>query len=284
VNHINILSFFSSGVPCGSYPKAIHVSLMGRVKSVNEISRGSWGPVRWSNYSEYILPTTDTNYRYRSKWPVFQIFVEFPTPPGPTKPTCTPGERQVLSQLAKLLDSQALADVHFNIKGHQIVAHTAIVASGSPVFSAMFEQEHFKEASTKAVDIEDIEPDVFQQMLRFLYAGVSPQLDEADMTEPLFLAADKYQIELLKEQCETSLIDKMDVSNAVRRLVLAYLHSAPNLMEASLKCLIKHKDEVWNRNEWKELMKSYQDLFYLAANRMVADRSCNCSPTNTVKV
>jgi len=183
-----------------------------------------------------------------------------------------------------LLDSQALADVHFNIKGHQIVAHTAIVASGSPVFSAMFEQEHFKEASTKAVDIEDIEPDVFQQMLRFLYAGVSPQLDEADMTEPLFLAADKYQIELLKEQCETSLIDKMDVSNAVRRLVLAYLHSAPNLMEASLKCLIKHKDEVWNRNEWKELMKSYQDLFYLAANRMVADRSCNCSPTNTVKV
>ena len=105
-----------------------------------------------------------------------------------------------------------------------------------------------------------------------------------DVAEEILFVADKYQIELLKEQCETSLIDKMDVSNAVRRLVLAYLHSAPNLMEAALKCLIKHKDEVWNRNEWKELMKSYQDLFYLAANRMVADRSCHCSPTSAVKV
>jgi len=65
----------------------------------------------------------------------------------------------------------------------QIVTHTAVVASGSPVFSAMFEQENFKETSRKAVEIDDIGPGVFQEMLRFLYACADPQLEEADVTE-----------------------------------------------------------------------------------------------------
>jgi len=51
------------------------------------------------------------------------------------------------------------------------------------------------EGRTKVVEIEDIEPSVLKEMLRYLYTGKAPKLDEDDMTEPLFLAADKYQIE-----------------------------------------------------------------------------------------
>jgi BTB/POZ domain len=50
------------------------------------------------------------------------------------------------------------------------------------------------EGRTKEVEIEDIEPSVLKEMLRYLYTGRAPNLDEDDMTEPLFLAADKYQI------------------------------------------------------------------------------------------
>jgi speckle-type POZ protein len=89
------------------------------------------------------------------------------------------------------------------------------------------------------------------------------------MTEPLFLAADKYQIEGLKDLCEQSLIKKLKMQMVFHFLVVAYLHSAPQLKEASLKLLVSHKREVWIRSEWRELMKTYPDLFFEASHRIV---------------
>jgi speckle-type POZ protein len=161
------------------------------------------------------------------------------------------GERQVLAHLSKLLDTQSMADVTFIVKNERIGAHSAIVVSGSPVICAMLEEDKFKEGRTKEVEIEDIEPSVFKEMLRYLYTGRAPKLDEDDMTEPLFLAADKYQIEALKDLCEQSLISKLDDLSIVHYLVLAHLHSAPQLLEESLMFMEEHKKEVKARPEWK---------------------------------
>jgi speckle-type POZ protein len=129
--------------------------------------------------------------------------------------------------------------------------------------------DKFKEGRTKVVEVDDIEPLVFKEMLRYLYTGRAPKLDEDDMTEPLFLAADKYQIEALKDLCEQSLVSKFNVQTVIHCLVLAHLHSAPQLLEASLMFMEEHKKEVKSRPEWKELMKSYPDLFFQASNRMI---------------
>lgn len=64
----------------------------------------------------------------------------------------------------------------------------------------MFQQGKFKESSTKLVEIEDVDPHVFRQLLKFLYAGQVPELKNADVMEPLFLAADKYQADALKRR------------------------------------------------------------------------------------
>ncbi len=65
------------------------------------------------------------------------------------------------------------------------------------------------------------------------------------MTEPLFLAADKYQIEALKDICEQSPIKKMKLETVVCNLVLAHLYTAPQLSEASRKFLASRKTNVW---------------------------------------
>ena len=39
------------------------------------------------------------------------------------------------------------------------------------------------------VQVQDIEPSVFKEMLRYLYTERASELDEGEMTEPLFLAA-----------------------------------------------------------------------------------------------
>jgi speckle-type POZ protein len=179
------------------------------------------------------------------------------------------GERHVLSHLSKLLETQSMADVTFIVKNEEIGAHSAIVFSASSVLSTMLEKDKFK-GHTRTVEIEDMEPVVFKEMLRYLYTGRAPKMDEDEMTEPLFLAANKYQIEGLKDLCEQSLISTLDEQTIVHYLVLAHLHSAPQLLEASFKFLVEHKKEVWTRPEWKELMKSYPDLFFQASNRMIS--------------
>ena len=74
----------------------------------------------------------------------------------------------------------------------------------------------------------------------------------------------------MKDLCEQSLITKLNLETVVYYLVVAHLHTAPQLLEASLKLLVTRKTEVWPRPEWKELMKTYPDLFFLASHRMVA--------------
>ena len=114
-----------------------------------------------------------------------------------------PNKKQVgiLGHLAKLLISGTGSDVEFIVKGKTIPAHSLILRGESPVFTAMFEHD-MTESSSRTVVVEDIEPNVFYQLLRYLYSGEMPQEeDDENMAELLFIAANKYQVEKLKDLC-----------------------------------------------------------------------------------
>jgi speckle-type POZ protein len=178
-------------------------------------------------------------------------------------------ESYLINQFTNLLESQVMADVKLIVKGEEMAAHATILAAASPVFATMFEPGKFEEGQSKNVEIDDIEPEVFQQLLRYVYTGTAPKLEEETITEPLFLAADKYQMDKIKERCKESLIRKLSLENAVRYLVMAHLHSAGRLQEASIQFLVGCRNEIWDRPEWKKLIDTYPELFYLASRRMV---------------
>ena len=251
-----------------------------RVTAVNGIeiqdmveTENEWGPIQWIHNYENDAATLDILYlnNYPQDWPNIQLLMEFQI--ESLLPAKTSGEQFVLEHLSKLLDTKTMADVQFNVKDEKIEAHSAIVASASPVFADMFQQDRFKDSHIKVIDVEDMEPQVFQQLLRYLYAGVAPQLDEPEMTENLFLAAHEFQIDSLKNLCELHLISDLSLDNAVKRLELAHLHSSSVLLEGAIACLVKHKDEVWTHCEWRDLGKSYPDLFYIVTHRMVTKNS-----------
>ena len=234
---------------CFQLPLTIRASHNGQMKETVATERETWASVSWSSTS--IIHVT------------YQLILEF------KYANFAEGECQVLTHLSNLLDTQSMADVIFIVKKEKIGAHSAIVVSASPVICAMLEEDNFKEGRTKVVQVEDIDPAVFKEMLRFLYTGKAPKVDEDDMTEPLFLAADKYKIGTLKDLCEQSLISKLNVQDVAYYLVLAHLQSAPQLLEASLKFLEEHKKEIVDRAEWKQLNKNHPDLFFLATHRMM---------------
>ena len=208
-------------------------------------NNGEWDPVQWQ-----CIPSTN---RFS-----VQLIIEFEN---------SQGREQILSHLAHLFDSQIMADVKFRVKEEEIGAHLAIVVSASPVMAAMLEPDKFKEGRTRTAHIDDMEPDVFKEMLRYVYTGTVPQLEQ--MAESLSVAADRFQIQGLKDLCAEQLIQQLDLNNAVRYLVLGHLHSVPQLLEASLQCLEKNKKKLWSRTDWENFAHSYPELFYQVTGRLM---------------
>ena len=167
----------------------------------------------------------------------------------------------MVSYLTELFEKQVATDVK------PIGAHVNVVTPFSPVMAAMLDNDRFQEGLTKTVHIDDMEPDVFKEMLRYLYTGKVPQLEQ--MTESLFVAADRFQIQGLKDLCAEQLIQQLDLNNAVRYLVLGHLHSVPQLLEASLQCLEKNKKKLWSRTDWENFAHSYPELFYQVTGRLM---------------
>ena len=65
----------------------------------------------------------------------------------------------------------------------------------SQVFAAMFEHD-MEEAKHNRVEVKDVDSEVMDQMLRFIYTGKAPDLER--MAAELLAAADKYALDRLK--------------------------------------------------------------------------------------
>ena len=196
-----------------------------------------------------------------------EVLIDF-KPSAESASYLTDGQGNVLRHLSKLLDDQTLADVTFQVKNETFKAHSNILASGSPVLSAMFTQD-FIESRTKVVEINDTEPQVFKQLLRYLYTGKSAMFEREGMAHNLLMAADKYGVDSLKEECANVLQHNLQVENATQILITAHLHSSLKLYDAALSFISKNGKVICTRPEWFDLMKCYPTICFQATQLMM---------------
>jgi speckle-type POZ protein len=140
------------------------------------------------------------------------------------------------NQLEGLFNEMKFSDVSFNIGGRQFPAHKSILAAKSEVFEAMF-QHPTKENFTNRIEIEDIEPDVFHELLRFIYTGRLSRKTMETLAVRLLIAADKYLLDDLKVKCENYLICQMSPANCLEILSNEHL---PDSAKSELKELATH--------------------------------------------
>jgi len=107
-------------------------------------------------------------------------------------------------------------------------------------------------------------------VLAGLYTGSSgsSKQDPSDVLQALFLAADKYQVDLLTEICEQFLICQLKMENVLHLLVWAHLYGAEKLKEAAVTHIVKERYQVWKLKKWEELSENNTDLFFQIWNRM----------------
>jgi hypothetical protein len=131
-----------------------------------------------------------------------------------------PSEIQTVKDKKKLteirldmVNDSKLADITFNVgkkKVETIYAHKAVLIMQSKVFARMF-FDYF--SSPKNILIEDMDPDVFLEMLKFVYAGVNAvNLTTKNMTDILY-GTQKYILPELQSVCETFILEMTNDSN-----------------------------------------------------------------------
>ena len=96
-----------------------------------------------------------------------------------------------------------------------------------------------KEAEKGRIVIKDVDSDVFEGLLHFIYAGqIEPELLE-EKGEELYCAADKYNVQDLLLICESHLLKNVKVENALVMYDLAQRHPESLLAKKSSEIIAR---------------------------------------------
>jgi len=261
------IRFSNATKPIEKEKMIVEISENGSKKQKMEISQSKWTAswdektcyyshcYRWYSRSTHcgVIPTVGIS---------FEILIDLT--PGSLKK----GSQHVLDHLLNLWKTKTLADVEFQCSGKSIKAHTLILASGSPILAAMFEND-FEEKHKRVAIITDIKANILENLLQYIYTGEVALETEVEDVADLLVAADKYAVEPLKEECALYLSKDLKVENAASYLVLAHLHNSTVLHESTLAFMSKNAKVVCARKDWMDIIKNYPELCFQATQRMV---------------
>ncbi|XP_058189758.1 BTB/POZ domain-containing protein At4g08455 [Rhododendron vialii] len=132
-----------------------------------------------------------------------------------------------------------------------VPAHKAVLASRSPVFRAMLENE-MEESRSGTVRISDVSYDALRAFVNFLYTAEAC-LDE-QMACDLLVLGEKYQVKHLKTYCEKFMVSKLNWENALLSFAFAHQHNAKNLADSALSLIMDNMDKLRKREEYAELV------------------------------
>ncbi|XP_065204073.1 speckle-type POZ protein-like [Planococcus citri] len=130
------------------------------------------------------------------------------------------------------IDEQPSDMTNISVKGKNYPVHKDILADRSSVFDAMFKSDT-QESRENHIIITDIEQNIFEEMLRYIYTGKTENLN--GLAYELLPVADKYDLRDLKTMCEQALSQILSAENAAAILILADMHSAKKLKSYTIQ-------------------------------------------------
>lgn len=153
--------------------------------------------------------------------------------------------------------------VTFIVGDQKLDAHKDILMARSDYFKTLL-GSGMKESLTDVVQIEEAEPQHFQQLLNFIYSG-SPPKNLPEIAQFLLPLADRYGLMTLKSMCVAAIVSALSLKNVIASLLLADAHNCPDLTQKCLT-LIKAKGNIKAlkaTEDWKELKMNPEVLAML---------------------
>ena len=157
---------------------------------------------------------------------------------------------QLVTQLEELFDKMPFSDVNFIIQDREFPAHKNILVTRSKVFASMFEHPT-KEQFTNEIEIEDIEPEVFRELLHFIYTGRVSSDNMDTLAAGLLIAADKYLLDGLTMICEDYLSRYISPDNCVELLLHGDLENPSVHLKEAAKYFLRYPSRVMATDKWE---------------------------------
>ena len=129
-----------------------------------------------------------------------------------------------LENLSQHFNSDGFSDVTLVVGNKHYPVLRSILAVSSPYFQSMFYGGDWRERTGREIKLEETEAcqDVFPTFLKYFYSGSVTV--SRDSVVPLVTLADKYGVDILKEQCTilmTKLLNQGDIEGALTWLSFA---------------------------------------------------------------
>ncbi|KAK7353208.1 hypothetical protein VNO80_18648 [Phaseolus coccineus] len=135
--------------------------------------------------------------------------------------------------LSRMLGEAIHADLTIITADGSLRAHKAVLSSSSPVFRSMF-HHNLKEKESSTIHVEDMSLESCTALISFLY-GTIKQQDFWKHRLQLLGAANKYDIDGLKDICEESLLEDLNSRNVLDMLNEAWFYE---LLKLKKGCLV----------------------------------------------
>ncbi|XP_030241881.1 protein roadkill-like [Drosophila navojoa] len=164
-------------------------------------------------------------------------------------------DTKVAEDFGKLFDNEQYSDVRVSSNGHEIYAHKNILSARSQFFEAMFQTDQH---SQNRVMLDDVDPQVLNDLLRFIYTDQAPNLD--NLAKQLLQAAEKFKLPKLKALCEKSLFKQLCIDNAAETLILADQLNALQLKARAIEYINRNMDKVKGTEGWHNLARNNNQL------------------------
>ena len=170
-------------------------------------------------------------------------------------------QASVAEDLKKFYLSKEMSDVQIKCGDQTFDCHKVILSARSPVFNRMLLSE-MKEKASGVVDLTDTTPEVVRELLEFIYTGNCCIDGNADpeIVCGLLEAADKYELEHLKEMCQYTLSSAVTADNCLQYLALGDMYGTQMLKKRALEMIVKKRKTIVKRKQWKECAKNRPHL------------------------
>jgi hypothetical protein len=155
--------------------------------------------------------------------------------------------------LGGLFESGEHSDVAVECGDRTFDCHKAILSARSETFAAMFRSNFLENAESK-VTVKDMDPEVAEWLLSFIYTGV---VAWTAVSVDLLKAADMYMVSELRKQCCKVLSWEITAHNCCQMLVAGNRYD-DDLFERAIEVLVDKSQVITKTDEWRDMEEDGQ--------------------------
>lgn len=171
----------------------------------------------------------------------------------------SPCVESLVEDIKQLYSSHEQSDFILKCNRRKFPVHKLILAARSDYFAAMF-RSGMKETNEGSAEIKDIEPDILEQALNYMYSG-SLCVISLETLRKIYAAADRFGIESLKTKCCSLFIDISSQDSPEDIIEKKEVDADRTVLDVNL---VKDKPlkELFLSREWGALQQKHPELAF----------------------